>query len=434
MSDEPNRLTLSGPITDEGPRGEGEVSASPAEIAGGGDSVNQTLGEEARIVLKSVRVPGEGPLAEELQKEIVEVVQAHIRGHGLTYREVASQIGVAYSTVSEVLRGKYGGKDTSPILRKLNAWIDSDEIRRRRIKPLGFVDTGVVQGVRALAQFAKSNARVGERQREIVVADPQRIVIGWGPGGCGKSLAAKALHAEDPNSILIAVQQKAGTDSGLAREIIRVEGWRVRGKQRGALEVVKDKLRESGRLLIVDEAHRLSFTGCEFIRDLVDACGIPVLLLATEEFYQRLTAVRTRAGTMIYDQFARRVGLQIDLLRGVDGKGGVKRPVYSIEEVRAIFAADKLKITHDGIEMLCAAACTPGLGMLGLASNMFVLAQRSAIRGNRVIDENLLRQCARRVLIPAGVLDLEVMRQLDVTLAAVRNFEKRADSRLSVAG
>jgi hypothetical protein len=60
-------------------------------------------------------------------------------------------------------------------------------------------------------------------------------------------------------------------------------------------------------------------------------------------------------------------------------------------------------------------ACTVVLGMLGLAATIFDKSYRAALRGRKIIDANLLRQAARRVLIPAGNMGDETMLRIDRT-------------------
>lgn len=409
-------------MTDDVNNSEMAAPADGAMKEGGPNPADQTLGMEARIMLKSVRVPDEGPLSKDLAKQIAETVAAHIKKHKIGYRHVGQSIGAAESTVSEVIRGVYTRADPSDLLRKLNRWIDDDERRRQRVRPIGFYPTCVFEAVNALAQFAKANARLPDSRKAVVAADPPRIVVGWAPAGSGKTLAGRALAAEESASILIRVEARHGGDTALAKLIAASAGWRGRSRDKGLIEFVIDKLRDSGRLLIIDEAHRLQTSGCEFIRDLVDVCGIPVLLLATEEFYQRMTSVRTGGGRKMYDQFSRRVGYVLNLLRGVDGKGGEKRPIFSIEEVREIFKVPGVRLTHDGAQYLQAAACTIGLGMLGLAANIFELACRVALRRNGAIDAALCRKMAQRVLIPAGELDAGILNQIEMTADAHRQM------------
>lgn len=409
------------------PRGRGPESGG-API----DPIGDAVGKEARIMVKGVRVPDSGPLTDEQRRAIRETANAHIKEYKYNLTYVASQIGCSNSTASEVLRGKYNDRaDDSDLLRRFNAWLDADETRRRKGAALGFYPTCVFEAIRGLAKFARSNARLSPNEpRTAITADPPRIVIGWGPAGCGKTLGAEALTAEDPLAIHIRVQQKRGTDSGLARLIVDAVGWRGR-PQGSVISFVIDRLTNTGRLLIVDEAHRLSTSGCEFLRDLADVAGIPIMLLCTEEFYTKLTEVRSRTGNLYYDQFSRRVGFVCDLVKGIDGQGGSTRPIYSLDEVRAIFKGDNLRVTSDGLDYLCAAACTIGLGMLGLASAIFELARRSAKRRGGVIDEVLLRSAAKRTLIPAGEMNEDLLQRIDATLA---NNRGRESGRLVAVG
>ena len=216
--------------------------ATQSDEAESSNTIDQTLEQDGRVLLKSLRVPPDGPLQNDLQASIRQVVRDHIQQNRLTYREVARQVDYAESTVSEVLKGTYNRADPSPILRKLNAWIDDDERRRRTKRPLGFYATSVFETIRGLAQYAKSHARTPDSQRNpIAEYDPPRIALGYGPAGIGKTLGARALNAEDPLSIYIRAEQKSGTDAGLANLVIDAMG--VRGAKRGtaAVRFVMDK-------------------------------------------------------------------------------------------------------------------------------------------------------------------------------------------------
>lgn len=380
--------------------------------------VDEAIGMEARIMLKSIRIPKERPIPEGLRKDIRETVSKHRELHKLTYREIAKQIGFAESTISEVLKGTYTRANPDPVLERLNVWVDDDERRRQKARPIGFYPTCVFETIQVLARYAKSNARVPDSSRLLLGHDLSRMAMGYGPAGCGKTLGAKALHAEDPLSILVRITESRGTASGLARLITEAGGWVSRSQQRSNIDTIESKLKDSGRLLIVDEAHRLKTSGCELLRDLADVCGIPILLLATQEFYERLTRVRTRSGSFTYDQFTSRVGKKCDLIRGVDGKGGKTRPIYSIDEVRGMFNLDKVRLTHDGEDYLQALACAVGFGMLRLASDTWEKALRSAQRGKRIVDAKLLQHAAKSALIPAGEDDTDILEKIDKILAA----------------
>ena len=419
MSDQPDNPELH--ITPEGQDG----TRPPAES----NPVDEAYGTEARQMLKAIRLPESGPLSGRQRTQVCQTVKAHAKKNKLTYREIGRQVGYRDSVICDTLNGKYRG-DIDAVVRKLNAWVDDDERRRQRMQPLGFYETSVFRTIRDAAVIAKSNARTV--RTTATCDDRSRIVVATGPSGCGKSVGARALHAFDPNSILIRIRQKAGTDSGVARLIVESAGWRGRPPKQGAIEFVVEKLHTTGRLLIVDEAHRLSNSGYELIRDLADECGIPILLLGTDRVRQRVESTRMGIANMLDDQFSRRVCWVADLLRGADGRGGKARPIYSIAEIVEIFKSDKVRLTDDGAEFLCAVACTVGIGMLGMAANIYEKAAYAARRRDNVVDAAILRLAAKRVLLPAGfsaddrVDDDPIMRQIESSLGANRGMKVAA--------
>ena len=86
-----------------------------------------------------------------------------------------------------------------------------------------------------------------------------------------------------------------------------------------------------------------------------------------------------------------------------------------IDEIRAMFRGDKVNITPDATQYLQDIACTVGLGMLGLAASIFEKSYRAALRSKKLIDADLLRTAARRVLIPAGNIEHETILQIEHT-------------------
>ena len=161
MSDTPDPPDLR--ITPDEPSGQPDPAATNDS-----NPIDAGLEQEGRILLKSIRLPDDGAVPNHLQASIRQVVRDHIRENRLTYREVARQVDYAESTISEVLKGTYQRADPSPILRKLNAWIDDDERRRQKKRPLGFWATSVFETIRGLAQYAKSHARTPDAQRNPV--------------------------------------------------------------------------------------------------------------------------------------------------------------------------------------------------------------------------------------------------------------------------
>ena len=397
--------------------------------------VDQAVGREARVMLKGLTLPEDGPIPPDLAKQLRETLKAHLKRYGIGYPAVAKGIDQRSDTViSEVLRGVYKG-DTDKILRKLNSWLEDDARRCEREKPIGFYETSIFLALRDAAAIAKRNAfthRNPEMDRE-----KPRIVLAIGPSGCGKSIGARAVRAADPNALLIRIREKAGTSSGIARLIIESAGWSCGYAGRRAIEFIIERLRNSGRLLIVDEAHRTMESGFAFYRDLADECGIPLLLVGTDRIRRRVTTTRMGIGRILDDQFSRRVCYVMDLLRGSDGAGGSKRPFFSLDEIVAIFRRDNLRLTDGGAMLLCAIACTIGVGMLGEAVVVFDMARQVARKRGGVVDEALLWLACDRALFPPEFTNDPardpIKQQIESSLQRVREHYT-AGRRVATAG
>ena len=386
-------------------------SATPPQ----GEPITDPLGMEAREIMKAIKLPTDGALSGAQRDKVIEAVQAHFKEHGITKAEAAVACDYAANTVGEVLNKNYKG-DIDAVLRALNKFMEDDARRRAAKTPIGFFKTCVFQAMIFLVKFAKSNARTGKTAAG--AEDSQSIVLGVGPAGCGKSAGAVALAADDPQSVFIRVREGGGAARPISHLIAAELGEEPAWQTFENTRVIERRLTGSGRLLIVDEAHRLGFSGCEVIRDIADICGIPILLLGTEQASAKINSVRLGAGNMLYDQFSSRVGMWLPLIEGIDGKGGSKRPIFSIEEIRAIFHSDEVRLSRDGEEFLQACACTVGgLGMLRFAKGAWQKAVRAARkRGVRMIDAALLRDAARLQPTDVSLSQTEILRRIESTM------------------
>ena len=108
-----------------------------------------------------------------------------------------------------------------------------------------------------------------------------------------------------------------------------------------------EKLVGTGRPLIIDEAHQLSPTGLELVRDLHDETGCPVILAGTLNLNQSVDD-----GDVFFGQFSSRVALRYNVcedLAARPGDGG-PQPLHSMDEIRRLCESDKVRFTDDAPE------------------------------------------------------------------------------------
>lgn len=107
----------------------------------------------------------------------------------------------------------------------------------------------------------------------------ESVIIVSGPAGCGKTHQLRTFAAKHTSALLITADELNGSVYGIERELANQLPTKGAGDYARPFDFVVSKLRHSGRLLMVDNAHKLKSTGFSIIFDLADKTGIPVLLV-----------------------------------------------------------------------------------------------------------------------------------------------------------
>ncbi|MCO6436516.1 MAG: AAA family ATPase [Phycisphaerae bacterium] len=300
-------------------------------------------------------LPDEGPLTETQVLDVLTAVKDYIARHGITYAEIARQIGgVRPSTIGEVLAGKYSRvkpETRDGHVRDLNNWMEVDARRRATRPQRKFVETGVAVNLITLAEQAVSG---------------QFMAIAHGPTGIGKTMVAHAIVDRYPGAMYLRVSRGNTTHMALRRLLakeLHISDPRGLRRDRRRLtfdEMVFNILRDSGRLLVVDEAHRLADSGLEFLRDLYDECHVPIVLLATKDLVRRLEEDKDEDHGQLFSRFA----MFLELTRGADKTPGSRKPLFSIADIRRIYESDKVRLLPDGQRYLQDVANMLGHGSL----------------------------------------------------------------------
>ena len=147
---------------------------------------------------------------------------------------------------------------------------------------------------------------------------------------------------------------------------------------------------ETGRCLLIDEAHRLHPDAIELLRDIHDETGCPVVLAGTV----KLNDVVADQG-LFFGQLSSRVALRYNLaddLQATGGDGG-PRPLHTLEEIRQLYESDKLRLTDEGRLLLQRIANLPGFGGLRLCAKIMAVA--GALGRDEPVDAATLLQILR---------------------------------------
>lgn len=121
-----------------------------------------------------------------------------------------------------------------------------------------------------------------------------------GSTGRGKSTAAERIVAMNPNTVLVRFQERF-THVGLIREIgFMLGGARPRSTDR-CFEIIQNELAHRRRVILVDEADRMSLKHLNTLRDLHDVLKAPIVMIGEETILALLERERRLKSRVAYE-------------------------------------------------------------------------------------------------------------------------------------
>jgi DNA transposition AAA+ family ATPase len=199
--------------------------------------------------------------------------------------------GVSSSALSQFLSGKYLG-DIDGVRAKVASVMKRE--REKAATAVGvFIKTSVSTRVFDVAQDCRLFGDIG---------------VCYSAAGLGKTESVREYARQNPDVILVEADPgyTAKFLFGEIRDI--VGGGAPRANLHDIFQECCNRLKGSGRLLIVDEAEQLPYKALEMLRRLHDKTGIGVLLTGMPKL---LANLRGRRGE--YAQLYSRIGLAVKL-------------------------------------------------------------------------------------------------------------------------
>lgn len=201
----------------------------------------------------------------------------------LSITKMAQQIGYSASVLSQYLGGTYTG-DNARFERRAEDWLRARDRKRRIGVPL--IESEATRTVMAALETIRRTNDVG---------------VIYGDAGIGKTSGIALYLEENPTCVHITLSRWARTDCQIERLVFgAMDSGAWKGNTPRA-EFIAAKLRGSNRLLIVDNAHKATAAGLEWLFDLHDETRIPIALVGNEEVLKPIQA---------NDQRFSRVGLK----------------------------------------------------------------------------------------------------------------------------
>lgn len=295
-----------------------------------------------------------------------------LEGTGYTQKQVATKSKLSTAVVSQYLSGSYAG-NIANVEAALGDFIRREEerARRREVKE-AFVHTRLADMALTLITETHLAGDIG---------------VIYGPAGMGKSMALRQYAASSRGAILIEA------DPGYtARVLLQELCARLGVKKTGTIHELSDEcvdaLKDTGWVVLVDEAELLPYRALEALRRVHDRSGVAVVLAGMPRLLINLKGSRGE-----FAQLYSRVGMALDL----DAHKGKSE----VEDFNTILAS--LLPTDDGRDYAGDASITGAFLKYskGNYRRMFKLARgvvRASAIGNQGISAKLIESYAQMLI------------------------------------
>lgn len=202
---------------------------------------------------------------------------------GLSYRKIAQMIGIGQSTLSEIRKGTYRGNEEE-ILLKLEDLIERHKQGIRRVDFSVETDTKkrIFFTIDTIKKYVASNAA-----NEIISSAKIAYIVGR--SGIGKTHALMEYQKTYGSKIIFITAENGDKHTTVMRKIARSMRMDTKGTTDELKENIKERLRFTETIIIIDEGEHLSPKVIDVIRAIADQTGIGLVIAGTDQLKHQIT-------------------------------------------------------------------------------------------------------------------------------------------------
>ncbi len=223
--------------------------------------------------------------------ELQEKLERFLEEEGLSQVKAAPILGLSQAVLSQYRRSVYEKGDIQAIEAQLKEFFKIREERQEnekkvdRLRPKEGVKGGYIPT--SISEAAYKLIRYCQLEKGIVVID--------GDAGIGKTKAAAKYIQDNPTT---AVYVKTAPSTSSVRSLLRIIARALKLTENLRTEelsqMIQERLRQTDKVIIIDEAQNLKFKALEEIRGWVDEDimtgkpGIGIVLIGNVEVYNKM--------------------------------------------------------------------------------------------------------------------------------------------------
>lgn len=225
---------------------------------------------------------------------------------GKNIQAICMMMARSTAAISQYINKKYQG-NVAEIEKQVRILLDRHE-NLQFVENIGeFCVTHASRLMWEVLQFCDAKAKMG-----VITA----------PSGSGKTRVAAQYKLKNPASIFMTADITKTRPGTVIRKLAYVAN--VKNTTSGALsdllDAMVEKLRGSKRMILIDDAHFLSWEAFEAVRKVHDCAHVGVVYIGQERMYEQMKGAEGKA--YLFDQIYRRIAIKRDRFKVT--KGDVK--------------------------------------------------------------------------------------------------------------
>ncbi len=288
------------------------------------------------------------PVTDDVIGDILLRLKAFLDESKMPVAELARSMDINQTVISELRNKKYKG-DAERMYRRMSKWLDEEapnklaSLHRKSSQSGRFVITRVAEDIFDYASAAKNRGI---------------MVYYAAPSGAGKTEACKALARQTIGSVYVCCRTRVDTPLAFFRQVGAAVNANMfcRTGYNDLFDRLVESLRGTGRLLIVDQVHKLldrrDDSALLALGDLHEETECPILLVGTNSVLNHL---KTYGGTRDpVEQLDSRIKLRHDLtpkfLTMLTGPGGKK--IFTPKQLDEMYQRRGVHFDGEGLKMI----------------------------------------------------------------------------------
>lgn len=208
-----------------------------------------------------------------MYEETVKQLSDFMESSGKSQKQIAKEAALSTSVISQFLNGTYSGNNDE-VSETLLKYLEIARQRAAGTKHVKFF-SGLKNTEEVL--FACRYAHIHND-----------IALVYGDAGAGKTTALEQYAGDSIGVVMVTANSCTSSAASILQLISRRIGKPVSGRKEALMFTLVNYFRDTGRLIIIDEADHLTLSALQAVRNLNDEAHIGIVLAGNTRIYRQM--------------------------------------------------------------------------------------------------------------------------------------------------